>query len=87
MKRENRTYEIYYDEDGDFLEVSFEEPANEGTTEEIEPGIFVTRDVETKRITDIGILDFKRRVEVLKRVLYQFNIRIPIRISIEDTKR
>ena len=84
MIGENQTYEIYYDEDGDFLEVSFGEPANEGTTEEIEPGIFITRNIETKKITDIGILNFKKRVEVLKKILYQFNIKIPIKISMEE---
>ena len=62
MKTENNTYEIYYDKEGDFLEVSFGEPAKEGTTEEIEPGIFITRDIEKGAITDIGILDFKKEL-------------------------
>lgn len=52
------TCEIYYDKEGDFLEVSFGEPAREGTTEEIKRGIFVTRDADSKNITDIGILGF-----------------------------
>ena len=84
MNKENQTYEIYYDKEGDFLEVSFGEPAKEGTTEEIEKGIFITRDVEKKAITDIGILNFKMRVEVLKRILNRFNIRIPLKIGIEE---
>lgn len=84
MKEENQTYEIYYDNEGDFLEVSWGEPAKEGTTEEIEPGIFITKDIETNRITDIGILDFKRRVELLKKILDRFNIKIPLKISIEE---
>lgn len=84
MNKENQTYEIYYDKEGDFLEVSFGEPAKEGTTEEIEQGIFITRDIEKKVITDIGILDFKRRAEVLKRILNRFNIRISLKISIEE---
>ena len=42
MNKENQTYEIYYDKEGDFLEVSFGESAKEGTTEEIERGIFIT---------------------------------------------
>ena len=84
MNKENQTYEIYYDKEGDFLEVSFGESAKEGTTEEIEKGIFITRDIEKKAITDIGILDFKKRAEVLKRILNKFNIRIPLKIGIEE---
>lgn len=84
MNQENQTYEVYYDIEGDFLEVSFGEPAEEGTTEEIEAGIFITRDVETKRITDIGILDFGKRVEILKKILAKFNLKVPLKIEIED---
>ncbi len=84
MKEENQTYEIYYDEDGDFLEVSFGEPSKEGTTTETELGIFITRDIETNRITNIGILDFRKRVEILKKTLNKFNIKIPLKISIEE---
>ena len=81
---ENQTYEVYYDKVGDFLEVSLGEPAREGTTEEIEPGIFITRDIDSNKITDIGIVNFKKRVEILKKILNKFNIKVPIKISIED---
>ena len=84
MNTENNTYEIYYDEEGDFLEVSFGEPAKEGTTEEIESGIFITRDIETKTITDIGILDFKKRVSILGKILKKFNMNLPLKIDISD---
>ena len=73
---------VYYDEKGDFLEVSFGEPAISGTTEEIEPGIFITREIKTKKITDIGILDFKKRVDVLARILKKLNIDVPLKIDI-----
>ncbi len=79
---ENNIYEIYYDKEGDFLEVSFSEPAKEGTTEEIEEGIFITKDIETGRITDIGILDFKRRVDVLTKILKKLNIELPLKIDV-----
>ena len=82
MNLENNTYEIYYDKEGDFLEVSFEEPAKEGTTEEIEDGIFITKDIETGRITDIGILDFKKRVYVLSKILKKFNMNLPLKIDV-----
>ena len=82
MNLENNTYEIYYDKEGDFLEVSFGEPAKEGTTEEIESGIFITRDIEKNIITDIGILDFKKRVNILTRILKKFNMELPLKIDI-----
>ena len=82
MNSENNTYEVYYDKEGDFLEVSFEEPAKEGTTDEIEPGIFITKDIKTGRITDIGILDFKKRVHVLANVLKRFNMEMPLKIDV-----
>ena len=82
MSPENNTYEIYYDKEGDFLEISFEEPAKEGTTEEIEQGVFITRDIETKRITDIEILDFKKRVDVLGKILKRFGMKMPLKIDI-----
>ncbi len=84
MKEESQTCEIYYDNEGDFIEVSFGDSAKEGTTDEIEPGIFITRDIETKRITDIGILDFKKRVEILNKILMRYNIKIPLKIGLED---
>ena len=73
--------QLYYDVEGDFLEVSFDEPAQEGTTEEIEQGVFMTKDIETKRITNIGILNFKKRTEILHRLLNKINKRLPINIS------
>ncbi len=82
MDKESQTFEVYYDEEGDFLEISFGEPALEGTTEESEPGVFITRDVESNEITDVGILDFRRRVEMLEKVLNRYGLRVPLKISI-----
>lgn len=78
---DNQTYEIYYDREGDFLEVSFGEPAEEGTTEEIEPGVFVTKDIESERITDIGIISFKERVGILNKIMAKFKIDFPLDIK------
>ena len=84
MELENNTYEIYYDEDTDFLEVSFGEPTNEGTTEEVEPGVFVTRDIKKRTITDIGIVAFKTRADMLTRILKKFNMSLPLKIDIPN---
>lgn len=80
--KEPKAYDMYYDEEGDFLELSFGEPAKEGTTEEIESGIFVTRDIETKIIKNIGILDFKKRVQILRQILNKLNLQFPFDISL-----
>ncbi len=80
--KEHKTYDVYYDEEADFLEVSFEEPAKLGTTEEIQEGVFVTRDAKTERVVNVGILSFKKRVELLKKVLASLNKRLPIEINV-----
>jgi len=80
----NNTYEIYYDEDGDFLEISFGEPVKEGTTEEIEPGIFITKESQSGVITSVGILNFKSRVSILAKILKRFNMELPLKIDISS---
>lgn len=81
MKEENTTYEIYYDKEADFLEVFLDEP-EKCSTEEIEEGIFVRRDVATNEVKSIGILSFKKRVQMFRQILSRFNIELPLEISI-----
>ena len=57
MKNKTR---LYYDEEGDFLEISVGEPT-ECSAEEIEPGVFLRIDKKTGEAKSIGILDFKER--------------------------
>ncbi len=80
--KQNETFEAYYDEEGDFLEVSISLPPKTEYSEEIEPGIFITRNEETNEITSIGILGFKKRANILKKILSQINIKLPIEISV-----
>lgn len=75
------TYDIYYDEEGDFLEVSFGVPPETEYTEDLDSGIFITKDEKTNEIKSIGILDFRRRKDVLKEVLKRFNISMPLEVS------
>ena len=79
---EHQTYGIYYDEEGDFLEITFGEPPETEDTDEIERGVFVTRDEVTDEVYSIGILSFKKRVEVLGRILLKFNKKLPKEIDI-----
>ena len=82
MNEENKTYEIYYDKEADFLEVFLGEPTK-CNAEEIEEGVFLRRDNETNQVKSIGILSFKKRVEILKQILKRFNLELPLTITPE----
>lgn len=71
---------IYYDDEGDFLEISVGEP-KECIAEEIEPGIFIRFDKKTGEAKSIGILDFKKRSR-LKNI--EFNL--PINFDLSEIK-
>lgn len=77
----SQTYNIYYDEESDFLEVLFGEPS-ECYAEEIEPGIFIRKDEKTGEIKSIGILSFRKRTEILKKLLNEKGLELPLDISI-----
>ena len=68
---------IYYDEEGDFLEIGIGKPHKTEYTDEIKKDIFITRDEKTDEIKSIGILNFKKRSKNLK------ELNIPVNISIE----
>ena len=78
---EQETYDIYYDEAGDFLEITLGVPPKTEYSDEIEPGVFITKDEETNEIKGIGILDFKKRCHVLNEILKRMNISFPLNIS------
>ena len=60
MKNKTR---LYYDEEGDFLEIFVGEPT-ECYAEEIEPGVFLRIDKKTGEAKSIGILDFRKRTNL-----------------------
>lgn len=82
MIQESETYDIYYDEGADFLEITFGEPPKTEYSEEIESGVFVTRDEETNEAKGVGILNFKKRTQILKNILNKINKKIPLEISL-----
>ena len=82
MKKEHNTYDVYYDEEGDFLEITFGVPPEREYADEIEEGVFITKDEDSGEIKGIGILSFKKRVGILKRVLEKMNMRFPLEISV-----
>ena len=56
----NQTYDIYYDEEADYLEVFFGAPSN-CYANEIETGVFIRKDEKTDEVKSIGIFSFKKR--------------------------
>jgi len=76
------TFEIHYDKDSDFLEIFFGEPTS-CLTEEIEPDVFIRKDEKTKEIKSVGIFSFKKRPNILKKILEKINLTIPLNISID----
>ena len=75
----NSTYTIYYDEEGDFLEITLGEPI-ECSADEIEKGIFVRRN-NIGEIKSIGILSFKKRAIALNEILKRFKLILPVEIN------
>ena len=80
MKTINHIYNIYYDEEGDFLEITIGEQT-ECSADEIDKGVFVRKDEKTGEVKSIGILSFKKRAQNIKEFLQKVNIKLPIKIS------
>lgn len=56
---------VYYDEEGDFLEISAGKPSK-CYASEVQPGVFLRIDEKSKEVKSIGILGFKKRSKDLK---------------------
>ncbi len=67
---------VYYDEEGDFLEIATGAPTK-CYADEVEPGVFVRKDLKSNEIKSIGILGFKKRAKSLKEI----KLRLPIDIA------
>ena len=74
--------DIYYDEEGDYLEVSFGAPPENEYTEQLDSEVLITRDENTDEVKSIGIIAFKKRVNTLKEVLKKLNLSMPLEVSI-----
>ena len=79
--------DIYYDEEGDYLEVSFGAPPEKEYTEQLDSEVLITRDENTNEVKSIGIVAFKKRAkeEILKRVLKQLGMSIPLDVSVSKS--
>ena len=72
--------DIYYDKEGDFLEISIGKPSK-CLAEEVQPGIFVRFDKKTKEIRSVGILSFNKRSN-----LSDLKLRLPGKIEFSEVK-
>jgi len=69
--------QVYYDEEGDFLEINIGE-FTEGFFKDIGEGIAERIDEKTGKVTGIAILSFKKRTEQGK----GFKIDLPVNLQI-----
>jgi len=75
--------DIYYDEDGDFLELTVTNPPAESYCEDVSNDVFVRKDEKTGEIMGIGILNFKTHSGDLKDIL----VKVPVKINFEMLKK
>jgi len=74
--------DIYYDEEGDFLEITIANPPQESFCEDINEDVFIRKDEETGEVIGIGILNFKERAKDLKDIF----AKAPVKINFESSK-
>jgi len=77
-------YNFYYDPEGDFLEIIFGESPEDGYSEEIEPGIFIHHVEGTDKIYGIGIINFKKKCDILNVLLKKYNLNFPLTIGCSE---
>ena len=71
--------DIYYDNEGDFLEITILNPPSESYCEDINEDVFLRKDEKTGEIIGIGILNFKEHSDDLKDIL----VNVPVKINFE----
>lgn len=72
----NKPMRVYYDEEGDFLEISLGKPTK-CYVAEVEPGVFLRKDEHTDKVKSVGILAFKKRSRQMKDI----EVRLPVDIT------
>ena len=70
---------IYYDEEGDFLEIGMDE-YKEGSFKNLGLGVFEKIDEKTKEVVGIAIMGFKKRTNKLETV----KIDLPMKIELSS---
>ncbi|MFC1682484.1 DUF2283 domain-containing protein [Nanoarchaeota archaeon] len=72
--------DIYYDDEGDFLEITMMPVPEDSYCEDISEDVFVRKNSETNEIVGIGILNFRLNSGKLREILSK----IPVKASFES---
>jgi len=67
---------VYYDKEGDFLEISAGNPSK-CSAYEVQPGVFLRKDEQSDEVRSIGILGFKKRSKAMKDI----RLDIPVEVN------
>ena len=67
---------VYYDEEGDFLEISVGNPTK-CYASEVQPGVFLRIDEKSEDVKSVGILGFKKRAKDLEDI----KLDIPVEVN------
>ncbi len=67
---------VYYDEEGDFLEISVGKQSK-CYASEVKSGVFLRIDEKSEEVKSVGILGFKNRAKALKEI----KLDIPVEIN------
>lgn len=68
--------DIYYDDEGDFLEITIKNPPKESYCEDVNNDVFIRRDEESHDIIGLGILNFKEHTKELSSILKNVSLKI-----------
>ena len=74
--------DIYYDDEGDFLEITIMPPPNESYCEDVNDDVFIRKDENTGEVVGIGILNFRKHTNNLKDIL----AKVPVKINFETIR-
>lgn len=66
---------IYYNEEGDYLEIFIKKAPNYG--EELSSGITLFKDEETDEVIGIGILNFRQKAKQL----HELELKLPFKVN------
>ena len=72
---------IYYDEEGDFLQIMFTEP-REDYGDHITKDIVLFKDEKTDEIIGIGIFNFKKQSHNLNNII----VNLLVKVNLEEIK-
>ena len=73
---------IYYDDEGDFLEITVSNHPSESYCEDVHEDVFVRKDENTGEVKSIGIIGFTKRTAVLRELLTKLKLAFPIDFKI-----